>query len=50
MIGCQVSRYASHVDHYQDQLYELRDQQQQLLATDGGPNESLSIMYSNLLR
>ena len=27
----------------------MRDQQSQLLASDGGPNESLSIMYSNLL-
>ena len=28
----------------------MRDQQNQLLATDGGPNESLSIMYSTLLK
>ena len=28
----------------------MRDQQKQLLSSDGGPNESLSIMYSNLLR
>ena len=33
-----------------DDLFELRDQQKTLFSTGGGPSESLSLMYSNLLR
>ena len=32
-----------------DDLFELRDQQKTLFSTGGGPSESLSLMYSNLL-
>ena len=46
----EMDRYANHYDQCQEELHELRDQQKQLLATEGGPSESLSIIYSNLLR
>merc|ERR1712176_401674 len=32
----------------QEELGELREEQRQILTADGGPNESLSIMYNSL--
>ena len=37
-------------DQLQEEILNLRDQHKQFLALEGGPHESLSLMYSNLLR
>ena len=38
------------LDEDRQEMYELRRQQQEMLNSEGGPSESLSIMYGTLLR
>ena len=46
----EVGRLVKMNDQYQEEIINLRDQHKQFLALEGGPHESLSLMYSNLLR
>ena len=46
----EVGRLVKMTDQYQEEILNLRDQHKQFLALEGGPHESLSLMYSNLLR
>ena len=46
----EVGRLVKMTEQYQEEILNLRDQHKQFLALEGGPHESLSLMYSNLLR
>ena len=42
--------YFRYLEEDRKEMSELRREQQELLSRDSGPGESLSIMYSTLLR